>query len=386
MLEAFEPFHGLLLCEGEDISESFLPVGPRLPEDLMSSIKTAHPSDVAIDMQKDSIEFSLVHRCLSRGIPILGICRGSQIVNVVAGGTIIPDIDSFIDNACKHIDYTNYDGHRHPITLRPQTPMSEWFDNASELSVNSYHHQGIDKLAPRFVPMAHSPDGLIEAFYDPNHFDPARGNFVVGLQFHPERMQDSEKSMAGDRDCFDCPGCPRPYESFLCAASAYCVMTNTRTNIQHEESGLAFDTFVDRASLPPRQLPRRGPRRVASAVFAESSQELRRGDDNLVEAVDFPSALPNIDENEQYWNMNGGAFSKKKDFLRTPAAMVVYSKEDLNRLIRSGASVHGTTLVRQLLQRQEALAIKENRSPHLGRAASQIGKYSARASVRRKGH
>lgn len=382
MLEAFEPFHGLLLCEGEDISESFLPVAPSLPEDIMSSIKTAHPSDVATDIQKDSIEFSLVHRCLSRGIPILGICRGSQIVNVVAGGTIVPDIDSFIDNACKHIDYTNYDGHRHPITLCPQTPLSEWFDNTPELSVNSYHHQGIDELAPRFAPMAHSPDGLIEAFYDPNHFDPARGNFVVGLQFHPERMQDNEKSMAGDRDCFEYPGCPRPYESFLRAASAYRVMTNTRNNNQHEESGLVFDTLVDRAS----PVHRKGPRRVASAVFAESSQELWRGDDNLVEAVDFPSALPGIDENEQYWNMNGGAFSKKADFLRTPAAMVVYSKEDLNRLIRSGASVHGTTLVRQLLQKQEALTSKENRSPHPGRTAPRIGKYSARASVRRKGH
>ena len=80
-----------------------------------------------------------------------------------------------------HIDYHNYDTYRHPVSVIPGTPLARWYRRKT-LRVNSYHHQGIRELARRFRPMAHADDGLIEAYYDP------QAAFVVGLQFHPERM------------------------------------------------------------------------------------------------------------------------------------------------------------------------------------------------------
>ncbi|XP_048328024.2 putative glutamine amidotransferase GAT1_2.1 [Ziziphus jujuba] len=84
-----------------------------------------------------------------------------------------------------------------------------------EIWVNSYHHQGVKRLAERFVPMAFTPDGLVEGFYDPDAYNPEEGKFIMGLQFHPERMRkpDSEE--------FDYPGCPSAYQEFVKAVIAY---------------------------------------------------------------------------------------------------------------------------------------------------------------------
>lgn len=78
-----------------------------------------------------------------------------------------------------------------------------------EICVNSYHHQGVKKLAQRFVPIAFSHDGLIEGFYDPDAYNPEEGKFIMGLQFHPERMRQQ------DTDEFDYPGCTFAYQVFL---------------------------------------------------------------------------------------------------------------------------------------------------------------------------
>jgi putative glutamine amidotransferase len=66
----------------------------------------------------------------------------------------------------------------------PGSPLERWYGGRSKLRVNSYHHQGIFRLASRFSPMAYAGEELIEGFYDP------RAEFVVGLQFHPERLQE----------------------------------------------------------------------------------------------------------------------------------------------------------------------------------------------------
>lgn len=240
-LDAFEPFHGVLLCEGEDISPEFRQTAERETSAAthveanglfdsssadQDAIRTAaaakHPSDAALDSEKDKIEFELVRRCMARGIPLLGICRGSQIINVQAGGTIYEDIEFEVPNAGVHIDYANYDGHRHPVTVEPHTPLHSWFDRSNTLDVSSYHHQGIKKLAERFSVMATSPDGLVEAFYDPLEYFPAGGRFLCGLQFHPERMQRPRVDGSGRAPrVFDYPGCPRPYEAFVLAARSF---------------------------------------------------------------------------------------------------------------------------------------------------------------------
>ncbi|XP_047061571.1 putative glutamine amidotransferase GAT1_2.1 isoform X1 [Lolium rigidum] len=231
MLDSFEPIHGVLLCEGEDIDPSLYDAGADnekdgLTPDQLEAVRWLHPSDAAVDHEKDSIELLLARRCLERGIPFLGICRGSQVLNVACGGSLYQDVDQELpshasNTAVCHMDYADYDGHRHPVRVLPGTPLQEWFaeslggEEGDEMMVNSYHHQGVRRLAERFVPMAFAPDGLVEGFYDPDAYSPGEGKFIMGLQFHPERMR-----KAGS-DEFDYPGCAKAYQEFVRAVVAY---------------------------------------------------------------------------------------------------------------------------------------------------------------------
>lgn len=161
---------GLLIVEGEDVEPSRYSAMPA----NFKYVEQVHTL-------KDEIEIRLMRVALRQKLPIFGICRGSQLLNVVCGGTLFGDVQKEKKSRLKHINYDQYDTHRHSVEIIPDTPLYEWYGRNS-LPVTSYHHQGIRDLAKRFRPMAHAEDGLIEGFYDP------RQDFVVGLQFHPERM------------------------------------------------------------------------------------------------------------------------------------------------------------------------------------------------------
>ncbi|XP_044468484.1 putative glutamine amidotransferase GAT1_2.1 [Mangifera indica] len=242
LLDSFKPIHGVLLCEGEDIDPSLYEdeTSGLSPEEL-EKIRRLHASDTAIDKEKDLIELRLAKLCLERQIPYLGICRGSQVLNVASGGTLYQDVEKEVSQKYAesqrvgHIDYHNYDGHRHAVKVVEKTPLHDWFKDSLEegkvkIWVNSYHHQGVKRLAQRFVPMAFSqlantfaPDGLIEGFYDPYAYNPEQGKFIMGLQFHPERMRQPYL------DEFDYPGCPSAYEEFVKAVIAYQKKLNTNS-------------------------------------------------------------------------------------------------------------------------------------------------------------
>ncbi len=161
---------GLLIVEGPDID-------PR----HYSARHTNSKYLEEIHKTKDAVEIHLMRRALKRRLPVLGICRGSEMLNIVSGGTLYGDVYEEKAGAVPHIDYDHYDAYRHGLRILPGTPLEKWYGRRT-LRVNSYHHQGIRTLAPRFVPMAYAEDGLLEAYYDP------KTDFTVGLQFHPERM------------------------------------------------------------------------------------------------------------------------------------------------------------------------------------------------------
>ncbi|CAA2996593.1 glutamine amidotransferase [Olea europaea subsp. europaea] len=237
LLDSFEPIHGVLLCEGEDIDPSLYEAeASNLSAEELEEIRRLHASDTAIDTEKDTIEMRLAKLCLERNIPYLGICRGSQVLNVACGGTLYQDLGKELTDKLPlnervvHMDYDNYDGHRHSVTVVDNTPLHQWFkdsveDENMEILVNSYHHQGVKRLAQRFVPMAFALDGLIEGFYDPDAYNPEEGKFIMGLQFHPERMRKV------DSDEFDYPGCPFAYKEFAKAVIAYQKKLNGLTNV-----------------------------------------------------------------------------------------------------------------------------------------------------------
>ncbi len=132
---------------------------------------------------RDEFELNVIEDALGREIPILGICRGMQIINVALGGTLIPDLLSlgFNDHAQR-----NSQENRHAVTVVPHT-MLDVVTGKSEQTVNSVHHQAIDQLGRGLMVSAVSPDGVIEAA---EWALKDRMPFLLLVQWHPERMKD----------------------------------------------------------------------------------------------------------------------------------------------------------------------------------------------------
>jgi putative glutamine amidotransferase len=139
----------------------------------------ASPSDPA----RDHVTLSLVQRVVERGMPLFGVCRGFQEINVALGGTLhqavhdTPGFDDHRENKTLPVD-AQY-GPAHEVSFAPGG-MLHLFTGAEGARVNSLHGQGIDRLAPGLVRDADAPDGLIEAFRS------AGDGFVLGVQWHPE--------------------------------------------------------------------------------------------------------------------------------------------------------------------------------------------------------
>lgn len=164
-------YNGLLMVEGGDVG----------PQYYNENYNTQDLDEY--DPLKDEIEIECCNHALSKGKPILGLCRGMHIINAMLGGTIHKDVHEVNQNKVLHVNYDNYDNHRHKIKILENTLLQSWYKEEF-INVNTYHHQGIKKLAPMLNPMAVADDGLIEGVHHPDH------PFLVGLQFHPERMYD----------------------------------------------------------------------------------------------------------------------------------------------------------------------------------------------------
>lgn len=134
-----------------------------------------------IDLVRDTLEFEIIRKAREIGLPILGICRGAQILNVAFGGTLIVDIPEDTDSDVIH-QIEGVDA-EHEITIDTDSKL---FDITGELRalVNSNHHQAVDILADGFVASAVTADGLVEAF---EYANPG-SQFLIAVQWHPERM------------------------------------------------------------------------------------------------------------------------------------------------------------------------------------------------------
>lgn len=138
------------------------------------------------DRVRDEYEIALTRAFVARGKPVLGVCRGLQLLNVAFGGTLFQDIKTQQAEALVHREAALYDRHFHTIDIVQGTRLAELYRGTARATVNSVHHQAIRKLAPGFVVEARCPDdGIIEAI----RHDSARGtvkSYVAGVQWHPE--------------------------------------------------------------------------------------------------------------------------------------------------------------------------------------------------------
>ena len=135
------------------------------------------------DRIRDAYEIALVQAFAAAGKPVLGICRGLQLINVAFGGTLYQDISTQHAGALTHRDGQVYDQLFHTVDLVPNTRLSAILASASSYKINSIHHQGIKRLAPGFAVEARCPvDGIIEAI---RREDPG-SSYVAAVQWHPE--------------------------------------------------------------------------------------------------------------------------------------------------------------------------------------------------------
>ncbi len=156
----------LLLCGGGDLD-------PRL---FGQENRGSHPPDPV----QDEAELALVRYYLQAGKPVLGVCRGMQVINVALGGTLIQNLPPGTRE--KHIGQGGKD-QIHPISLAPEGFLGKLY--GTSLTVNSWHHQAVDRLGEGLRPSAWALEGFVEAL---EH----QSRPVYGVQFHPERMKGPE--------------------------------------------------------------------------------------------------------------------------------------------------------------------------------------------------
>ena len=176
--EAVRQADGVLLAGGDDIAPA-LYHQKKLPRALERTIDTAAPV-------RDLFELLLIREALGQGKPLLAICRGMQLLNVALGGTLIIDIPTQLPGALDHGRVKEKHRVVHEVKLGVGSLLAQ-VTGTDSLGVNSTHHQAVANIAKPLLATAVSIDGIIEGLeWETNarHFLP----YLVGVQFHPERL------------------------------------------------------------------------------------------------------------------------------------------------------------------------------------------------------
>lgn len=164
---------GVLLTGGGDIAPSYYHASP-------------HPKAHAPDPTRDAFEVELAKLALAQDLPTFGVCRGLQVLNVTAGGTLIQDIPSEVNQALPHEVSKPLYAIAHDIWVATGSTLSklmqEELGGGEVLQVNSRHHQAIKQTAAGFEVSATAPDGVIEAIERPG------SRFCLAVQWHPENF------------------------------------------------------------------------------------------------------------------------------------------------------------------------------------------------------
>lgn len=168
----YDRLDGVLLAGGQDVN-------PRHYGEVPT------PELGIVDDLRDRVELLLARWAVEEGKPVLGICRGMQVLNVALGGTLYQDIgtqlkvETIHDSSFAAQDWTHM---VHDLELDHTSRLGELFGPAT-FPINSLHHQSLKRIAPKLRAVGWAPDGVIEAIEGTN------GHFVIGVQCHPEALQ-----------------------------------------------------------------------------------------------------------------------------------------------------------------------------------------------------
>ena len=166
---------GLLLSGGSDLDPCYY------GEEAVPELGVTVP-------ERDAFEMNLVEHALRSGMPIFGICRGMQVLNVALGGTLFQDLPSQMGHSVLlgHRQETPKWQPTHEVEVDAGSQVAGIM-GTGELKVNSYHHQAVKDLASGLVTVAHAPDGVVEAV----EWRDLSQRWLVGVQWHAEAMRDA---------------------------------------------------------------------------------------------------------------------------------------------------------------------------------------------------
>ncbi len=171
-----DTFDGLLLSGGGD------------PDPFLWGEEPV-PEQGEIEPWRDQLEILLVRGALEIGKPLLGICRGMQVMNLAAGGTLYQDLAKEKEGLMKHMQEAPRWYATHGVTLIPGSRI-KYIMGKENLRVNSFHHQGVERVAPGFLVSGRARDEVIEVI------EYQEGGYALGVQWHPETMVKRDKNMA----------------------------------------------------------------------------------------------------------------------------------------------------------------------------------------------
>jgi len=170
-LDLYSRLNGILFSGGGDVSLEYFN-------------GSDHPRIGEVDESRDTTEITLMRTAVTDGKPVLGICRGAQVMNIAMGGTLYTHIHDQLTGALDH----DYPGNLrktlvHPVNVDEISRSAEIFGETL-LHVNSLHHQGLRDIAPGVKATGYAPDGLVEVVEIPDH------PYAVAVQWHPEWLTD----------------------------------------------------------------------------------------------------------------------------------------------------------------------------------------------------
>ena len=197
----------------DELDGVFLPGGADIDPAAYGAAR--HASCDHSDPARDRIEMQLVQWAAADQKPVLGVCRGMQIISLASGGSLVQDLATLRPGSIKHDYFPFRDGRArdylaHRVNIVEGTRLHALL-GVTDYAVNSMHHQGVDRLGGGLTANAFGPDGLIEGL------EGNEDQFLLGVQWHPEVLADSDERMR------------RLFESFVAAAREYRAM---RTSLE----------------------------------------------------------------------------------------------------------------------------------------------------------